>query len=163
MRGRKNTLGKRLGVHVSVAAAALNALTATAGAADPAQAPNRVHTTTPIKHVIVVIAENSSFDHAFGTFQPRAGETIHNLLSTGIVKADGTPGPNAKKATQFTVTPQPQYFISAPAVSKTPFATLPPPDLNGVPQAPSATVPPFLTTAEAAAAEPHLRQRATRC
>jgi phospholipase C len=106
--------------------------------------------------VIVVIAENSSFDHAFGTFRPRDGQTIHNLLLTGIINEDGTPGPNAKKATQFTVTPQPQYFISAPAVSKTPFATLPPPNLNGVPQAPSTTAPPFTTTTQAAAAEPAL-------
>jgi phospholipase C len=115
-----------------------------------------VRTTTRIKHVIVVIAENSSFDHAFGTFRPRDGQTIHNLLLTGIINEDGTPGPNAKKATQFTVTPQPQYFISAPAVSKTPFATLPPPNLNGVPQAPSTTAPPFTTTTQAAAAEPAL-------
>jgi phospholipase C len=157
MRGRKKTLGRKLGVQIGVATAALGAFTATAGAIDQAQVPARVHTTTPIKHVIVVIAENSSFDHSFGTFRPRHGQTIHNLLSTGIVNEDGTPGPNARKAAQFTVTPQPHYFISAPAVGKTLYATLPPPDLNGVPQAPSDThAPPFATAAAAAAAEPAL-------
>jgi len=128
MRGRKYALGtKKLGLRLGAAAAALGALTANAGAADPDKSTDRIHTTTPIKHVIVVIAENSSFDHAFGTFRPRDGQHIHNLLSKGIVNADGTPGPNFSKAAQFTVTPQSQYFISAPVVSKTPYSTLPPP------------------------------------
>ena len=128
MRGRKYALGtKKLGLRLGAAAAALGALTANAGATDPDKSTDRVHTTTPIKHVIVVIAENSSFDHAFGTFRPRDGQHIHNLLSKGIVNADGTPGPNFSKAAQFTVTPQSQYFISAPVVSKTPYSTLPPP------------------------------------
>ena len=156
MQGRKNAASRKLRQRIGAATAALGVFTTNASAIDQAQVPERVRTTTPIKHVIVVIAENSSFDHAFGTFRPRDGQTIHNLLSTGIINEDGTPGPNARKATQFTVTPQPQYFISAPAVSKTPYATLPPPDLNGVPQAPSTTTPPFTTTAEAAAAEPAL-------
>ena len=135
MRGLKYTTGgRKLGLRVGVAAAALGAFTANGGAADPDKSVDRVSTTTPIKHVIVVLAENSSFDHAFGTFRPRDGQRIHNLLSKGIVNEDGTPGPNFNKAAQFTVAPQPQYFIAAPDVSKTPYLTLPPPDLNGVPQ-----------------------------
>ena len=51
-------------------------------------------TTTPIKHVIVIIGENRSFDHVFATYQPTHGQTVWNLLSEGIVNADGTPGPN---------------------------------------------------------------------
>src|ERR1700692_532350 len=124
MHGKNNATGRKLRQRIGAATAALGLFTTNASAIDQAQVPAHVRTTTPIKHVIVVIAENSSFDHAFGTFRPRDGQTIHNLLSTGIINEDGTPGPNAKKATQFTVTPQPQYFISAPAVSKTPFATL---------------------------------------
>ena len=158
MRGSKYTPGgKKLGLRLGVAAAALGALTANAGATDPDKSTDRVHTTTPIKHVIVVLAENSSFDHAFGTFRPRDGQRIQNLLSKGIVNADGTPGPNFSKAAQFTVTPQSQYFISAPDVSKTPYITLPPPDLDGVPQlASDANPPPFATVAAAQAAEPSL-------
>jgi phospholipase C len=57
-------------------------------------------TATPIKHVIVIIGENRSFDHVFATYVPKKGEKVWNLLSQGIVKADGTPGPNFPKAEQ---------------------------------------------------------------
>src|ERR1700732_1901038 len=148
---------RKLGLLTGVAVAALGAFTANAGATDPGKTVDRISTTTPIKHVIVVLAENSSFDHSFGTYKPRDGQRIHNLLSTGIVNADGTPGPNFKRAAQFTVTPQPKYFIDAPDLAKTPYTTLPPPDLRGVPLAASDThAPPLATTAAAAAAEPSL-------
>ena len=158
MRGSKyGSSARKLGLRAGVAVAALGAFTASGGAADPDKSVDRISTTTPIKHVIVVIAENSSFDHAFGTFRPREGQHIHNLLSKGIVNADGTPGPNFNKAAQFTVSPQPNYFISAPVGTKTPYVTLPPPDLNGVPLAASDTnPPPFATVAAAQAAEPSL-------
>src|SRR5579875_3203069 len=57
-------------------------------------------TVTPIKDVIVIIGENRSFDHVFATYTPKKGETVWNLLSEGIVKKDGTPGPNFSKAEQ---------------------------------------------------------------
>src|SRR5947209_8273581 len=50
------------------------------------------NTATPIKHVIVIVGENRSFDHLFATYVPKPGETVNNLLSEGIVNADGTPG-----------------------------------------------------------------------
>jgi len=50
-------------------------------------------TSSPIKHVIVIIGENRSFDHVFATYVPKKGNTVWNLLSEGIIKADGTPGP----------------------------------------------------------------------
>jgi phospholipase C len=65
---------------------------------------NDTKTTSPIKHVIVIIGENRSFDHVFATFVPQPGESILNLLSEGIVKADGTPGPNFAKAAQHAAT-----------------------------------------------------------
>ena len=49
-----------------------------------------VKTATPIKHVIVLIGENRTFDHLFATYVPRKGETVSNLLSKGIINADGT-------------------------------------------------------------------------
>ena len=59
-------------------------------------------TTTPIKHVIVIIGENRTFDHIFATYKPvNKGEKVWNLLSEGIVKADGSPGPNYGKALQY--------------------------------------------------------------
>src|SRR5271167_1414858 len=58
-------------------------------------------TTTPIKHVIVIIGENRSFDHVFATYQPKSGQTVWNLLSEGIITEDGAPGPNFELARQF--------------------------------------------------------------
>src|SRR5215831_4834950 len=69
-------------------------------------------TATPIKHVIVIIGENRTFDNIFATYVPKHG-TVSNLLSKGIVRADGSPGPNAALATQFqlqTINPT-SYFI----------------------------------------------------
>lgn len=57
-------------------------------------------TATPIQHVIVVVGENHTFDNLFGTYRPRAGQSIDNLLSKGIVNADGTPGPQFHRAAQ---------------------------------------------------------------
>jgi phospholipase C len=65
-----------------------------------AQTDNDSKTTSPIKHVIVIIGENRSFDHVFATYVPEGNQTVWNLLSEGIVKADGTPGPNFAKAHQ---------------------------------------------------------------
>jgi phospholipase C len=84
MRGRDYSPGKRkLGLMAGAAAIALGALAGNAGATDPDKAADRTHTTTPIKRVIVVLAENSSVDHTFGTFRPRDGQHIANLLSKG--------------------------------------------------------------------------------
>ena len=62
-------------------------------------------TRTPIKHVIVIIGENRSFDHVFATYEPRPGESVRNLLSEGIVALDSgknaVPGPNFDKAHQL--------------------------------------------------------------
>jgi phospholipase C len=103
---------------------------------------------TPIKHVIVLIGENRSFDHAFGTYVPRAGQTVSNLLSKGIVNADGTPGPSFQLATQANAAPAPTYYIGA--ASKTPYDVLPGPTTLGAPTAQRATAPPFLTVDQAA-------------
>src|SRR5262245_6276916 len=55
----------------------------------------KASTASPIKHVIILIGENRGFDHTFGTYTPVGKkQTISNLLSKGIVKADGSPGPN---------------------------------------------------------------------
>src|SRR4051812_5403513 len=59
------------------------------------------HTATPIKHVIIVVGENHTFDNLFGTYRPRAGQQVDNLLSKRIVNADGTPGPNFSRGQQL--------------------------------------------------------------
>ena len=69
---------------------------------------NDNNTTTPVKHVIVIIGENRSFDHVFATYVPRRGETVNNLLSEGIItldsKKDAVPGPNFERAHQLAAT-----------------------------------------------------------
>src|SRR4029077_14302542 len=43
-------------------------------------------TATPIKHVIIIVGENRSFDHLYATYVPkRKEEKVLNLLSEGIV------------------------------------------------------------------------------
>ena len=87
------------------------------------------NTTTPIKHVIVIIGENRSFDHVFATYVPKHGG-IWNLLSEGIVNSDGTPGPNFSQAAQSAATDQaPDTFLLSPA--KNAYPVLPAPLVGG--------------------------------
>jgi acid phosphatase len=102
---------------------------------------------TPVKHVIVLIGENRTFDHTFGTYIPRAGQKVSNLLSKGIVNADGTPGPNFALAAQVMAAPQDSFYISPN--SKTRYAVLPAPSTSGAPSAQRSTSPPFQTIAQA--------------
>ena len=112
-----------------------------------------VKTASPIKHVIVLIGENRGLDHTFGVYKPKGrGETISNLLSKGIVNADGSPGPNFAKAQQFSVAAQSSFYVGAPAIAKTPYNptnAMPQPNTAGTPQAQSDTGAPFKTIAEA--------------
>ena len=109
-------------------------------------------TATPIEHIVMIIGENRTFDHVFATYAPRAGERVNNLLSEGIVNADGTPGPHFVKAAQNNASDTTTYQIS-PA-SKTAYSPLPPPGTDGAPAAASDTdPPPFKTLAAATAFE----------
>ena len=76
-------------------------------------------TESPIKHVIVIIGENRTFDHVFATYEPRDGEHVDNLLSKGIIKEDGSPGPNYAKAAQSSTTVNNFYSINP--TPKTPY------------------------------------------
>ena len=87
-------------------------------------------TTTAIQNVIVVIGENQTFDAVFGAYQPPAGQTVQNLLSEGIINADGTPGPNFALALQNQAAPLTSYSITP--TRTTAYATLPQPELIGV-------------------------------
>jgi phospholipase C len=130
-----------------VVGASLVALIANLGAPLPAAAQG---TNSPIKHVIVIIGENRSFDHVFATYQPKAGETVSNLLSKGIIKVDGTPGPNYALSAQYSAVDSSnisgKYSISPPEKSLYPNI---PPVVAGGP-----TNPYFSTVAEAKAVEP---------
>jgi phospholipase C len=91
-------------------------------------------TTTPIKHVIVIIGENRTFDHIFATYVPVKGQTVNNLLSEGIVKADGTPGPNfpvAEQKAAYDVAPD--AFMLSPSVTTSFDGNVLPAPINGGP------------------------------
>src|SRR5215471_15280171 len=130
-------LRRRLYIGASVSVLASVGFATSAFAADPDKTVDAIKTASPIKHVVVIVGENRSFDHLFATYVPkRKKEKVLNLLSQGIVNADGTPGPNFAKAHQFQITSAPnfgKFFISADLKNKTLYTTLPPPDINGVP------------------------------
>lgn len=86
-------------------------------------------TTTPIQHVIVVIGENQTFDALFGAYVPPKGQTVKNLLSEGIINADGTPGPHFALAAQSRGKPQTTYTLQPERAG--PYATLPQPEQIG--------------------------------
>ncbi|WP_210338405.1 alkaline phosphatase family protein [Bradyrhizobium genosp. L] len=95
-------------------------------------------TRTPIKHVIVIIGENRSFDHVFATYVPeRREESVMNLLSQGIVKLDANknalPGPNFEKAHQLaaTDTGATDAFLLSPPKQTFPKDQLPAPLVGG--------------------------------
>jgi phospholipase C len=89
-------------------------------------------TKTPIKHVIVIIGENRSFDHVFATYVPQKGQSVWNLLSEGIVKSDGTPGPNFPIAEQKAATDTPpDAFLLSPSTNSFQGSVLPAPLTGG--------------------------------
>jgi phospholipase C len=94
-------------------------------------------TESPIKHVIVIIGENRTFDHVFATYKPKKGETVSNLLSKGIVDEHGQPGPNFFLASQSSAvdsTPD-NYDLNPP--NNVAYEVLPPVLAGGY------TTPPF--------------------
>ncbi|HWY15420.1 MAG TPA: alkaline phosphatase family protein [Rhizomicrobium sp.] len=105
---------------------------------------NDNNTMTPIKHVIIIVGENRSFDHLFATYVSPSGDSVLNLLSEGIVNADGTPGPNFSRAKQRQASDTTTYSIS-PTITK-PYRKLPPPNLNFTPEYQSYAGAPWVNT-----------------
>jgi phospholipase C len=83
--------------------------------AEKDDAAHRVKTDTPIKHLIVFIGENRTFDHIYATYQPKHGQSVANLLSKGIIDSEGMRGPHYIHSQQFQINqPYPStYFIDA--------------------------------------------------
>jgi phospholipase C len=105
-------------------------------------------TTTPIKHIIVIIGENRSFDHIFGTYVPRPGQSVLNVLSEGIVNADGSPGPNFARAKQYRARVSSSYNPAPP--DKEPYDVLPSAMTDGAPDTPNDKRPPLTSLSVAA-------------
>ena len=106
-------------------------------------------TNTPIKHVILLIGENRTFDHVFATYTPPRGQSVNNLLSEGIVNADGTPGPNVAAARQWQASNTGAFSLAPTHTS--PYSLLPSMNTGGAP-----TQAPFASAAQAQALEPAL-------
>jgi phospholipase C len=102
-------------------------------------------TETPIKHLIVLIGENRTFDHVFATYVSPSGDHVNNLLSEGIINSDGTPGKHFSKAAQFQAIPpfRTKFFISLNDSEKAPYQILPEPTLNFSPSPATGEPPPF--------------------
>ena len=137
----KASLSRRLGRLLLGASVATLALSQDARADVSIE---QMRTASPIKHVIIIVGENRSFDHLFATYRPKSDdEHVLNLLSERIVKDDGSPSENFDRGHQFQITSAPnggKYFISAGAANKTLYTTLPPPDVNGVQNPPAAAI-----------------------
>ena len=136
---RSKTLGHRLFSWVALGAMTINVLAPIAAAQAQTAIPSNGG--TPIKHLIVVVGENRSFDNVFATYVPPAGQSVWNLLSQGIVKTDGKLGPNAATARQrkaidygtFQLAPPPP---SAPDPIVFPVLPQPSTTLNALPGSP---------------------------
>ncbi len=128
--------GVRVGV-LSLAAMQMAVGPAIAATVDAAGNPGLGHTKTPIKHVIVIIGENRSFDHVYATYVPKKGASVDNLLSKGIIALDShlnaIPGPNFNKAHQSAAADLggSDTFLLSPPQSNFPKDQLPAPLTGG--------------------------------
>jgi phospholipase C len=130
---KRTTSSALNGLRLGLSSLALLQLSLGATMVSAADTHNRSgETRTPIKHVIVIIGENRSFDHVFATYEPKNGEAVWNLLSEGIVKKNGSPGPNFYKAEQQAAAdPAADSFLLSPAKSSFPNGVLPAPLVGG--------------------------------
>jgi phospholipase C len=94
-----------------------------------ALSPEQIQTNSPIKHIIYIVGENRSFDNIYGTYQPKSGQKVWNLLSQGIVNADGSPGPNAAQGRQYQATSTNGRFFLSP-LTKSAYTFLPVPTIS---------------------------------
>jgi phospholipase C len=105
-----------------------------ANAAGPQKPSTEPATASPIKHVIVIIGENRSFDHVYATYEPKSKDGIKNLLSEGIIKLDSDknaiPGPHFDKAQQF-FAKDTDTFLLSPPTHEFPKNILPTPLVGG--------------------------------
>jgi phospholipase C len=123
---RRSSLRRKLLACAAIGALVGNTPAFAGDLAAPEPIANLAPTATPIKHVIIIIGENRSFDHVFATYKPvNPGEKALNLRSKGIVNDDGSPGPNYGAALQYSAYDSATRGYRLTPL-KAPYATLPP-------------------------------------
>src|SRR5215472_974747 len=118
---------------VIAAAVSVAAMMTAAAAGTTPRVSHAPSTTTPIKHVVVIIGENHSFDNVFATYQPPDHQKIWNLLSEGIITKNGTPGPHFASAKQFQSSVTKTYTVTPKNTGA--YKTLPQPNTTYVSKA----------------------------
>jgi phospholipase C len=123
-----------------VAIAQFSLLGPLTSSAQAQEAQTVAKTRTPIKHVIIIVGENRTFDHLFATYKPKKGEKVSNLLSRHIINEDGTPGPNYSEAVQYSADDTHKEKFETSPQNKSLYSTLPPPIVGGPKTAPISTI-----------------------
>jgi phospholipase C len=111
---------------------------------------------SPIKHVIVIIGENRTFDHVFATYKPKHGQKVWNLLANQVIKEDGTPGREFDRSIQKSAvdTAADGYRLNPP--HQRTYATLPTP-LAGGPTTPYISDPAVAAAVEYGLPDDYMR------
>ena len=90
------------------------------------------NTRTPIKHVIVIIGENRSFDHVFATYKPKEGESRLEPAFGTNRESGRHAWRNFSRAQQLAATnQQPDSFLLSPIKAPFPNDVLPAPLAGG--------------------------------
>ena len=116
------SFGRYTGLGAALLSTLANLLAPPVAAAHNSPKPR---TATPIKHVIVIIGENRTFDHVYATYRPHFGQYVSNLLSKRIINSDGTPGPNYSRSAQYSAVDNDTYSLGPD--DKQVYDPLPPP------------------------------------
>src|SRR5438874_11676232 len=96
--------------------------------------PTGGNTRSPIRHLIVVVGENRSFDNVFGTYVPsNPTQTVWNLLSQDIVQINGNIGTNFEAAAQQQATDTATYELSPTQTGHFQYLPQPSTTLNALP------------------------------
>jgi phospholipase C len=137
---RKSRFKSRLlnSCRIGLSALATGQFCLSPGFAGGAPSPADHYAQSPIKHVIVIIGENRSFDHVFATYVPKQrSQSVNNLLSQGIIKLDANknaiPGPNFEQAHQLAAQDigSKDAFLLSPPKQTFPNDQLPAPLVGG--------------------------------
>ena len=118
-------------LHFSAAATSTNSRKAVHSGGAP---PRLGNPRSPIRHLIVVVGENRSFDNVFGTYVPsNPTQTVWNLLSQDIVQINGNIGTNFEAAAQQEATDTTTYQLSPTQTGHFQYLPQPSTTLNALP------------------------------